>query len=161
MLYLLWSADTSSLFGAHLKAQCFRSKQIYVHFFNSPRPKTKREVRQFLGLAEYYCDWFHRPNQPFNRSHLTVNGNQDLFQWAFKSLPYYLVRRSLTLCSDHALLQWLHCMKDASAQITRQLIVSGYAAFKFKAEGCLGRVTKYAASEKQFAIFSTVMLPGG
>lgn len=34
------------------------------------------------------------------------------------SLCYYLLGRSYTLCSDHALLQWLHRMKDANARIT-------------------------------------------
>ena len=40
-------------------------------------------------------------------------------RWAVGSLRYYLLGRPFTLCSDHALLQWLHRMKDTNARITR------------------------------------------
>ncbi|XP_060799055.1 uncharacterized protein LOC132900783 [Neoarius graeffei] len=40
-------------------------------------------------------------------------------KWAVLALRYYLLGCPFTLCSDHAPLQWLHCMKDANAQITR------------------------------------------
>ena len=36
-------------------------------------------------------------------------------RWAVGALRYYLLGRSFTLWSDHALLQWLHHMKDANA----------------------------------------------
>ncbi len=42
-------------------------------------------------------------------------------QWVVLTLRYYLLGRELTLCSDHAPLQWLHRMKDTnpSPGITR------------------------------------------
>ena len=36
-------------------------------------------------------------------------------RWAVGALRYYLLGRPFTLCSDHAPLQWLHRMKDATA----------------------------------------------
>lgn len=34
-------------------------------------------------------------------------------QQTVDSLHYYLLGWLFTLCSDHAVVQWLHCMKDA------------------------------------------------
>ncbi len=47
-------------------------------------------------------------------------------RWAVLTLRYYLLGWEFTLCSDHAPLQWLHCMKD----ITRWYLA--LQPFKFK-----------------------------
>ncbi len=51
-------------------------------------------------------------------------------RWAVLTLRYYLLGRELTLCSDHAPLQWLHRMKDTNARITRWYLA--LQPFKFK-----------------------------
>ncbi len=51
-------------------------------------------------------------------------------RWAVLALRYYLLGWKFTLCSDHAPLQWLHCMKDNKAQITRWYLA--LEPFKFK-----------------------------
>lgn len=52
------------------------------------------------------------------------------------SLSYYLLGLPFTLCSDHALLQWLHCMKDANARITPWYLA--LQPFKFRVVHGLG-----------------------
>lgn len=49
----------------------------------------------------------------------TVEKDCLAIRWAVDSLRYYLLARLFTLCSDQALLQWLHCMKYANAWITQ------------------------------------------
>lgn len=46
------------------------------------------------------------------------------------TLWYYLLRCPVTPCSDHALLQWLHNMKDASALITHWYVAVQPLKFK-------------------------------
>ncbi len=176
-----------------------------------PRPKTKKEVRQFLGLAGYYrrfipdyseltspltdltkkevpdtVPWTERCQQAFTQVKAALCGGRYCTlltflspsccrrtrwtggwelswprRWGVRSarcctsvgsslrerrctaplrrsvwrsggitLRYYLLGREFTLCSDHAPLQWLHCMKDTNARITRWYLA--LQPFKFK-----------------------------
>ncbi len=101
-----------------------------------PSLKTKKEVRQFLGLAGYYRRFipnFADLTSPL--TDLTKKEAPDPVQWTelcqqALTLRYYLLGREFTLCSDHAPLQWLHRMKDTNARITRWYLA--LQPFKFK-----------------------------
>ena len=105
------------------------------------RPKTKKEVRRFLGLpfilqtdasdrglgavltqqvegVDRPVVYISRKLSQWETKYSTVEKECLAIRWAVGSLRYYLLGRPFTLCSDHAPLQWLHRMKDTNARIT-------------------------------------------
>lgn len=48
----------------------------------------------------------------------TVEKEALAIKWAIDSLKYYLLRREVTLQTDHKALQWLQQMRDTNGRIT-------------------------------------------
>lgn len=92
------------------------------------------------GCTSWYVVWLW-PDGGERRGAPWVETKKKAIQWdmmrgwglssavhqpSLSSLSIYLLGCPFTLCSDHTLLQWLHYMKDANAQITHWYLVIVY-----------------------------------
>ncbi|XP_026059297.1 uncharacterized protein LOC113043959 [Carassius auratus] len=94
------------------------------------RPKTKREMDvSDRGLGEVLSQEIEGEERPVlyisrkiskrEAKYSTIEKESLAIRWSILTLRYSLLGREFTLCSDHALLQWLHRMKDTNVRITR------------------------------------------
>ncbi len=87
-------------------------------------------LAQVVGGEERPVLYLSRKLSKKETRYSTIEKECLAIRWAVLTLRYFLLGWEFTLCSDHAPLQWLHCLKDTNMQITRWDLA--LQPFKFK-----------------------------
>ncbi|KAL2080771.1 hypothetical protein ACEWY4_024564 [Coilia grayii] len=81
--------------------------------------KCQRLLLQGEGEDRRLVQYISRKLFPRKTRYSTVEKECLAIKWALDSLRYYLLGKQFVLETDHRALQWLNCMRDSNARVTR------------------------------------------